>query len=106
MQVKHRLPGATTVVNHKAEVRQLLFGSHLACNEEEVADQVRVLLLHIGNLRDGHLRDHKNMNGSLGVDIAESQSPIILIDNVGGNLTVDDFLEDGANDCLPLWAPW
>ena len=106
MQVKHGLPGTTTVVDHEAEVRQLLFGSHLPRHEEEVADQLRVLLLHIAHLRDGHLRNHENVNGCLGVDIAESQSPVILVDNVGGNLTVDDFLKDGANNCLPPSAPW
>jgi len=101
VQVEYRLSDGTPVVDHQAEVRQLLFGSHLARHEEEVAGQLRVLLLHVGHLGDGHFRDHEDVDGCLGVDVAERQSPVIFVDNVGGDLAVDDFLKDGANDCLP-----
>ena len=40
-------------------------------------------------------RDEKNVNGGLGGEITEGEDVIILVEDIGRNLAVDDAFEDG-----------
>ncbi|MCH2363277.1 MAG: hypothetical protein MK479_01745 [Planctomycetes bacterium] len=45
------------------------------------------------------------MGRSLGLDIPEGERPLVLVDDVGGNLLVDDLQEYGAHELSYLFSP-
>src|SRR4029453_15447091 len=54
----------------------------------------RIVLRHeIVQRRDMCLRDDEGMQRPLRIDVLESQEPIVLVENFGGNLTLDDPAE-------------
>ena len=39
------------------------------------------------------LGDHKDVHGGLGIDVAEGQNGVVLVDLGGGDIACDDFTE-------------
>lgn len=94
MEMINRLSPIITAVNNRAIAipKSFLLGQ-LSCYNEEVADQLLVLGLEIVQAWNGLTRDDENVRGSLGVDIVKGYAPIVLIDDVGIDLPVDDLLK-------------
>ena len=96
VEVIDRLPPVGTGVDDQAVARcgeALLFGD-LAGFEQQVAEQGAVLgsgVLHAG---DDFLGDDEDVRRGLGLDVAESQTIVVLIDDVGGNFAADDFAKN------------
>ena len=60
----------------------------------QVAQQVAIRLGRSVVRRNHLARDDQHVDRRLGIDITEGQAAIIFVDNVGGNLLVEDLLEE------------
>ena len=59
-----------------------------------MAEQLLILRPGLGKPRDVFLGDDQDVNGRFGIDVAERQHRLVLIDNVGRDFARDDFLEN------------
>jgi len=100
MQVKDTLPGSCAAVRHDPEIFQPLLVGHRLANGHAVTDECRILNVHRLQTDDLFFRDDQDVDGRHGVDVPERQTMFILVDNVCGDLSVDDLLEDGTHALL------
>ena len=60
---------------------------------EHVAQQARVLWLHLGHRRDVLFRQHQEMDGCARMDVVKGKDLIVLVHLARGNLAGNDFAE-------------
>lgn len=87
-----------TVVDDKTEALvELLLASDLGGRDQEVAENLLVALLRLGELREtvARLGDEDDVHGALRRDVAERQHLVVLEDNLGRDVLGDDLVEDG-----------
>src|SRR5690606_35799816 len=102
MQVEHRLAGACAIANVKAEVRQPFLRRQPVGHQQQVAEQGLVLLSGITEFRDWLIRDPQAVDRRLRVDVADRQRMLVFVDDIGGDLPVDDLGKDGLRHSLLL----
>ena len=95
MEMGYFLTTVSSVIDdHPVAVSiESLSGCNLGDFYEQVPHEVPVNCLDVGQPGDFFPGYHQNVYRRLRVDIAESQATIVLKDDIGGNLSVDDFLE-------------
>ena len=95
MQMRHCFAGVWAIVEHQPEagLGQPQFISYFCGLEQEMTEDLMILGTGLGNARDGLLRDDQHMGRGLGFDILKSQDQVVFVNDRGGNLTRDDFLE-------------
>src|SRR5688572_11168971 len=94
MDMEDRLPGVLAVVEHEAvAARQPLLFCKLTCNVDQVSDQRLVRLLHVLDPIDRLLGNDQDVRRSLRIDVAEREAAIILVDDLGRDLAIDDLAE-------------
>ena len=94
MQVKHALARPLAVVHHQAEgVAHALLLGDARRRVQQVAEDIAILRAGVRQPGDGLLGDHQDMHRRLRVDVPEGQAAIILIDDVGRDLAVNDLAE-------------
>ncbi len=70
----------------------LPFGQ-IASHREHVADQSLIAIGDVVRGRDGLIRYDQNVNWRSRMDITKRRDSIVLMDDVTGNLSCDDFFE-------------
>ena len=99
MEVIHRLAALRAVVDNEAEaVVELLLARDLGGRDHEMAENLLVAGVGLGELREAvaHLGDEDDVHGCLRRDVAECEHRVVLEDDSGGDLLVDDLVEDGG----------
>jgi len=92
--VVHALPAVFAVVDDDSEpVGQLHLLGHFGRNEHEVAQQLLVLLLGLGQLRNRLARDHDDVRRGLFLDVVEGDDGVVLVDEFARNLFPQDLAE-------------
>ncbi len=66
----------------------------LSGGEQEMPESLPIVVLRLANSGDHPLRHDEDVDGSLTIDVAESDADIVLVDDVCGNLASDDFFEE------------
>lgn len=98
VEVGHGLPTIPADVGHDpiAVIGQAQGPGRFTRREKQVAGQPLVLRSQV--IRRNHmlLRDHQKVRGSLGVDVPEGESTIIVVDHLSGNLPGDNATEDAV----------
>src|SRR5262249_13228809 len=103
VEVWHRLPRLLQAVQHQAiAVAQAQLRRQLRRHQVQVAQQRLVLFLHVGVGRNHLLRDDQDVDRRLRIDIAKRQALIVLVDDVGGDLSLDDLEKEvvGHHGCV------
>ena len=100
MEVRNRFAGVGTVIDDQTipgTGHAELLGNRSGLYQE-VAQEL--FMVHGGqtNTPQGDFRDDQDVDGRLGMDVAEGQDLVVLIDNVRGDLAGDDFFEKGHGD--------
>ena len=95
MKVGDGLPTIGTVVDDEAEpgIRDAFGFGDLSGGAEQMPEELGVRRNGFRHPRDHPLGDHEDMNRCLGGNIAEREAPVVLENNVGGNLSGNDFFE-------------
>jgi hypothetical protein len=97
VQVKDGLPGARPVVDHQAEgIAHTQLLGHLASDQHQVPQQHLVIGGGVHQPGDAALGDHQYMDRCLGVNIVDRDAVLVLIEEITGNFTADDFAEYGV----------
>ena len=81
--------------------------SHFGTSDHQVAQKRGVAILSLGDASESVtvLGNDEEVFGSDGCDVAESQTLVILVDDVGRDLLAHDLVEDGVffgYGCLSL----
>jgi len=94
MQVGHCLAGIGAAVGDQTVAigESRLLGD-LGDGLKDMGDHGAVLWGHAVEGGDVGLRDYEDVNGGLGIDVAEGQNGVVLVDLGGGNIACDDFTE-------------
>lgn len=98
MNVIHGLAAMRTIVDNEPEAfLQILLASDLRGRHEEMAENLLVAVLGLGELREAvaHLGDQDDVHGALRRDVTEGEHGVILEDDLGRDLLGDDLVEDG-----------
>ena len=95
MQMGHAFAGIFSVIDDEAEsvFVQSQFARDFTRLQEQMTQHLMIFRLGLGNSRDGFLGDNENVRGRLWVDVIEGQHQVVLIDDVRGNFSSDDFFE-------------
>lgn len=94
MEMGYRLAGIGAAVGDEAvAVCQACFFRDMGNGLKDMGDHGAVLGGHTVEGGDVSLGDHEDVNGGLGIDVAEGQNGVILVDLGGGNVAGDDFTE-------------
>ena len=96
VKVGHGFTAVGTVVHHDAESLGKAFGfRRFAGDEEEMAEEGGILLVSFPHARNRFSRHNEQVDGGLRVDVADDNATFVLVDEVPGNFTIDDFAEEG-----------
>ena len=95
VQVRHALAAVLAVVDDQpvAAFVQSQFGRHFGGLEQQVAEQLVVFRLGLGQARDGFFGNHQNVLGRLGIDVAQREHQVVFINDGRGNFPRDDFFK-------------
>lgn len=100
----HRLPPISTAVdNGPIAIRQSFLIGDLANDSKQVPDEICVAGIHFGQRLDRELGNNQHVSRRLRIDIAEGQTAVVLVDDVGRDLFVDDLLKDGRHVGSSQW---
>ena len=97
--MRHFLTSVRTVVDHGSETRMsktFLMGNDPS-RDQKVAEDVAVLDLGLGNSCNGLARDEQKMNRGLWVDIPQTQTVLILVNDVCGYFPVSNVTREGVH---------
>ena len=99
VKMRHGLAGIAAMIDDEAEafipsLDAELFGD-TARREQQGPERGLIFRHGLADTRDELLRHDEDVGGSLRIDVVEGRDEIVLIDERRGNLTVDDFLENG-----------
>ena len=96
MQMRHAFASVFAVIDDEAEsvFVQSKFARDFTRLQKQMAQHLMILRFSLSNSRDGFLGDDENVRGRLWVDVIEGQHQVVLIDDVRGYFTGDDFLEE------------
>jgi hypothetical protein len=92
VQVKNRLPGIRPGIDHQAVLPEPDFFGRFSGCQQQMAQQLRIVRLVQGG--DMPARDQQNMNRSLGLQVSESDSQIILVNERGRDLAAGDLAKN------------
>lgn len=96
MQMGNGFASVGTIVNHDAEARiEIELLGEVSCGEEEMAEQGLVFGSRFTNARDELLGHDQHMHGGLRLHIVKGDTEVVLVRELRGDLTIDDFLKDG-----------
>ena len=96
MQVGDAFAAVATVVDHEpvAGLGDAEFFCERSGGEEEVAKGGLVGSRGFADARDELLRDDEYVHRCLRMDVVNGDTEIVLVRELGGNLAVDNFLEE------------
>src|SRR5208282_1296693 len=90
--MKHRLAGLFTIVDHQPKrIGYFQLTRNFAGREQQMAEQSVIFGLCIYQPVNRLLRDQQQMHLRLGIDVLDCNAQLVLVNNVGRNLPVDDL---------------
>ena len=84
-----------TVINFPSQA----FAREVAGDEEETAEQRGIVVDHVVDGRDRLVGHDQDVRRRRGVDVAKGGHVIVLVDDVTGDLSADDLLEQRGHGC-------
>jgi len=95
MDMEHGLPTLFIAIHDQpvAWFIDMVFFCDLSCSQHHVTDQFPVAYTCIVDCVDMFTRDNQGMDWCLRTNISKRQHPVIFVDNVCGNVLVDNFTE-------------
>lgn len=106
MKVGNRFTAVGAVVDHQSEaalIEALILGD-LRGSQQQVAEHGLIFVGGFGDPWDGLARHHQVVDRCLRRDVLEADAVVVLVQDLGGDLLVADFLEqclfshgDGVN---------
>lgn len=105
VEVKHRLPSASAVVDRETEsIATAELFRNLARSQHEVTKERLVFSCGITKARNRFARYQQHMHRCSGIDVLERDALVIFINNAGRDLACDDFFEEGlGHGGFRLW---
>ena len=98
MQVRHGFAAVGAVVDHNAEAgAEVQFFCQGLRRQQEMTEQSLVTGDGLIEARDKSLREDQHVHWRLRLDVVDGETQVILMDDLGGDLTVGDFLENGLH---------
>ena len=94
VEVKHRLASTGAAVDHRAEIIQTLLFGNAGSHKQQMTQQGPILSSSGAQTLDPLARNHQQMNGCLGGDIAKGQVLLIAVDLNSRYLATKDLSED------------
>ena len=92
--MRNGLARVWAVVDHEAEAfREFQLSGDGCCDQKQVAEYGFVIGVGGRNADDMFLWHDQQVHGCLRLDVVENDAMLILVFDLGGNLTVDDFLK-------------
>ena len=101
MQVRYALTGLLPDVGHHPVTLQTQLLGDLGDHGKDVGHHRRVVLADLCHRGDMHFGNHQKMGGRLGIDVIEGEADLILIDFVGGDLSLRDLAEQTTAHVKP-----
>lgn len=74
-------------------LRQAEFPGHLGCLQHEMPKHRLILSSRLGDSGNRFLRNNQHVNRRSGLNVAERDYQVVLVNNLRGNLARDDFFE-------------
>jgi hypothetical protein len=95
VQMGHGFAGVGAMIDHQtvAGIVDSEIPSDVAGGGEHPAQDGGVLGLGLADARDGLFWEHDDMYRGLGIDVADDEEIVFLVDDLGGDLPAGDFLE-------------
>jgi len=95
MQVKYRLATVDAVVNVESVtiVFDALRPSNFCGYPHQMPQQGSLFCRRIGNGSNGLFWDDQHVDRRLGVDVAKGQRTIVFINDISGDVSIDDLLK-------------
>ncbi len=98
MQVEHALPNLRAIVDHQAKgIANPELLRHTVRGKQQVTEQRLIPGIGIGQSRNLLLRNHQHVRRRLGIDVAERETQIVLIHDIGRDLAPDYLAEYGTH---------
>ena len=98
MQMEHTLTGGRAIIDYQTEgIGDAKLFRHAVGSEQEVPQQCLVRCCRIGKARYFLLWNDEHVRRRLGIDVTESETQIILVDDIGRHLAPDDFAENSTH---------
>ena len=96
MQVVHALTTMAAVIGDDtvATFGDTLLDGDVPAGKQQLTEHLLVLILRCAHANDRLLWNHQDVHGCLGRNVSKGQHGISLIDDVRGDLAVDDLAED------------
>lgn len=92
MQMRYALPAVLADIGHDAKTVRTTFASKLRRDLHQMSQRLRVASRCIQGRGFGN--DEK-MRRRLRNNVIEGETNVVFVNDVGGNLSADDFVEDG-----------
>jgi hypothetical protein len=89
------LPVLTAIEYSAVSTVQSFLGRNLLGTQKKVTHQLLVFIRQVIERRNWFARHNQNVNGCLGLDITEGDTPIVFVHHVRRNLSVSNLLEQG-----------
>ena len=98
MKVRNGFASVSSIVDHGSEsiFRESLGSRDFTHLEHHMPERFLISRRCLRNSWNRTFRDEQEMGWRLRRDITEAKAEIVLIDNVGRNLTCDDFFKEGS----------
>jgi hypothetical protein len=95
MDVEYCLTGAGAVIKDGPEgITNTLLAGDISGNTHHLADHLFVLFAYLARTTYMFLGDNQKVGRGLGTDVPEGIHVIILIELVGGDITINDFAKE------------
>ena len=96
MEMVHLLPTVGAGVDDASvSARQSLLTRNPPGDDEQLSEHRLVLRANLEEAGDGLLRNYENVNGGLRVDVSEGHAQIVLVNDVGVDLSLYDSGKNG-----------
>jgi len=95
--MRHALAAVAAVVDHEAVagLGDTKFFRERGGGEQEMAEGGLVAGRGFADAGNKFLRDHEHMHRCLRVDVVDGDAEVVFMRELGGDLAVNDFLEEG-----------
>ena len=95
VQMINRLAPISTAIQDRAKtIGEVQFNRQFSRDEQQVTQQGLIFHSRMRQGRDWLARNDQHVCGSLGIDIPKRQALRIFVNDVCGDLAINDFLKD------------
>ena len=101
--MRHGFAAITPVVDDesKSALRKIQLGRYRPCLEKQMSQERLIFMRRLPDSRDRLLGDDQDVHWRLRIDVPESEDQLVLIDDIGRNLTGDYFFKKRLTHTVP-----